>query len=101
MLDPPDTDDLIESFPVFLVTEPLAARLSEHPELSFEPATARPGDNSLELFGDAPHKPYVRLHRRPRPGPWIDDALLLCVSERLMAVLREFDLRRCDVSSID
>ena len=35
------------------------------------------------------------------PHVWIADDYRLCVSDRLMAVLRGFDLRLCDVSSLD
>jgi hypothetical protein len=97
VLDHPDTDDLIESFPVYLVSERLAARLSEFPGLGFEPVDVRPGDNYLELHGDVPHTRYVRL----LPGgedAWLGDDLLLCVSDRL-AVLRDFDLGRCDAEA--
>jgi hypothetical protein len=100
VLDYPDTDDLIESFPVFLVSEPLAARLSEHPGLGFEPAIVLRSDGYAELHGDAPHKPYVRLLIGDGPDAWIDDELRLCVSDRLMTLLREFDLRRCDVTAL-
>ena len=61
----------------------------------------RPGDNDLELFGDAPHKAYARLHVGAGPDFWLDDALLLNVSDRAMAILREFNLRRCDISKIE
>ena len=58
-------------------------------------------DNYLELYGDAAHKPYVRLLVGGGPDAWLGDDLLLRVSDRLMDLLREFDLRRCDVLSAD
>jgi hypothetical protein len=100
VLDLPDSDDIIESFPVFLVSDPLAARLSQLPGVTFGEATVRPGDNYLELFGDAPHKAYARLHVGAGPDFWLDDALLLNVSDRAMEILREFNLRRCDISKL-
>jgi hypothetical protein len=101
VLDHPDTDDLIESFPVFLVSEALATRLTGFPGIAFGPAVVRPGDNYLELFGDAQHKQYVRLLVGGGPDLWIGEDLILRASDRAMVVLREFDLRRCDISRVD
>ena|SRR5829696_7238867 len=56
LLDYPDTDELIESFPVVFVTEALAARLAGLEGVSFEAVTVRPGDNYAELYPGAPHK---------------------------------------------
>ena len=88
-------------FPAFFVTERLAARLAEYPGLSFEPVTMTPSDNYVELYGDAPHKPYVRLLVGGGPDAWLGDDLILCVSDRLMTLLREFDLRRCELFKRD
>ena len=101
VLDHPDTDDLIESFPVYLVSDRLTARLLDFPGLGFEAVVVRPGDNYLELFGDAPHKPYVRLLLDGSPDAWLGEDLVLCVSDRLMEVLRESDLRRGDVTTLE
>jgi hypothetical protein len=94
---PPQPDDLIESFPVYLVSDPLATRLTAFAGLRFQEVTVRPGGIYLDAHGDVPHKQYVRLLPDGEDA-WVGDDLLLCVSDRLMAVLGEFDLRRCDVT---
>jgi hypothetical protein len=99
VLDDADTDDLIESFPVFLVTERLAARLADGTFAGFilEPATVQPGP---EPAAAAPGS-YRRLvpveGAAAQPDVWLTDEYRLGVSDRLMEALREFDLRRCDV----
>jgi hypothetical protein len=97
LLDSADADDLIESFPAYLVSESLAARLAAIDGLRFERATVAPGDHYAELSGDAPHKAYVRLLVTHGPDAWLDDELRLCVSDRgdgRAARLRPPPLRR-------
>ena len=98
VLDTPHADDLIESFPVFLVTVGLATALTGIAGVSFGHAEVRPGDRYLEVYGEVPHPSYVRLLIAGGPDIWIGDDLLLYVSDRLMALLREFNLTYCDVS---
>ena len=98
VLDTPHADDLIESFPVFLVTQVLATALTGVAGVSFGRAELRPGDRYLETYGDVPHPAYVRLLIAGGPDIWIGDDLLLHVSDRLMALLSEFNLTYCDVT---
>ena len=42
----------------------------------------------------------VRQAPRGAAELWLDDALLLNVSDRAMEILREFNLRRCDISKL-
>ena len=94
---PADSDDIIESFPVFLVSDLLAARLSQLPGVTFREAMVRPGDTFLELFAGALHKAYARLHVGAGPDFCLDDALQLNVSDQAIEILRQFNLRRCDI----
>ena len=87
-LEASGADDLIGSFPVFLVSAALAARLADgdYSGVSLHPAT----EGYRRLVPDA---------GATAPDVWIDDDHHLCVSDRLMAVLRGFELGRCEVSS--
>ena len=105
VLDSPDADDLIESFPVFLVSERLAARIGAAGLGGFrlEEARVRPSDEYLAGYGDVAHGQYRWLRiAKPQPGAdaWLDDAHRLCVSDRLMEVLRSHRLDRCGVEAI-
>jgi hypothetical protein len=101
VLDLPRVDDLIASFPVFLVSAVLAARLADgdFAGFSLHSATVQAGRD----FGDAPVPTFRRLVPDPGaadPDAWIQDDHRLCVSDRLMAVLRGFELRNCDVAPL-
>jgi hypothetical protein len=105
VLDTPTTADLMESYPVYLVSEELAALL-DAASLSgfhFDDAEVFPGENYLEDFGDAPHKQYRWL--RPEPDVpdadvWITADFRLGVSARMWHTLQQADLRGCDVEPL-
>jgi hypothetical protein len=53
-------------------------------------------------YGDAPVPTFRRLVPEPGatdPDAWIQDDRL-CVSDRLMGVLRGFELRNCDIAPL-
>lgn len=105
VLDAPDADDLIESFPVFLVSATLAERLGRAGLTGFalEDATVRPSTEYLAIHGDAPHSKYrwMRLHRYDSTADaWLDGSQRLCVSDRTMEVLRSYRLVRCEIEPI-
>ena len=102
VLDGPDADDLIESFPVFLVSATLAERLDGAGLTGFvlEHAVVRPSADYEAVHGDVPQSPYrwMRLHESgPGADAWLGDDLRLCVSDRMMEVLRSHRLARCDI----
>jgi len=101
VLDVSDVDDLIGSFPVFLVSAVLAARLADgdFAGFSMHSATVKAGPD----YGEAPVPTFRRLVPEPGaadPDAWVQDDHRLCVSDRLMAVLRGFELRNCDVAPL-
>ena len=105
VLDYPDTDDLIESFPVFLVSATLAAQLEMAELIGFvlDEAAVRPSAEYREIHGDVPHSEYrwLRLQEHgPATDAWLDGDLRLCVSERMMKVLRSHRLARCDIEPV-
>jgi hypothetical protein len=104
VLDGPDTDDLIESFPVFLVSDDLAARLEENGLGGFELAHAdvMPSLGYREAYGDAPHKGYrwLRVLGDSSSDCWLSDDHRLCVSDRMMHTLQEGDLTNCEIEAL-
>ena len=103
VLDAPYGDDLIESFPVYLVSVGLAARLdaSELTGFALARATAVAGDGYRAAYGDVPHKAYRWLQVI---GGRHDDCRLtadyrLWVSPRMMDVLAASDLGHCMVDA--
>ena len=105
VLDTPTTADLIESFPVYLVSEELADRLTSADVTGFrlEDAEVIPSVEYTEAFGDAPHKAYRWLRPDPDatdPDVWISEDLRLAVSDRMWDVLQQADLRGCDVEPL-
>jgi hypothetical protein len=83
VLDSPTTEDLIESFPVFLVSDELAEQLRGAGLDGFDlaPAQVVRSREYVEAYGNAPHKQYQWL--RPRPADaadcWLDETYRLCV----------------------
>jgi hypothetical protein len=104
VLDGPETDDLIESFPVILVSESLAGRLTDAHLEGFELAEADvvPSVEYREIYGEAPHKAYrwLRVVGDPTSDCWLADDHRLCVSDRMMRVLEEGDLSNCDIEAL-
>jgi hypothetical protein len=104
LLDAPTDDDLIESFPVFLVSDWLAERLVSARLEGFVLDDARvvPSREYKEVYGSAPHKSYrwLRLVPSVTADSWLDQDYQLCVSDRMMDVLREGVLDGSDVTQL-
>lgn len=104
VLDAPSADDLIESFPVFLVSDWLAERLDRAglDGFALEGALVVPSREYVEVYGPAPHKSYrwLRLLTSTTADCWLDEEYRLCVSDRMMAVLREGVLEGCDITPL-
>jgi hypothetical protein len=95
-------DDLVESFPCFLVSKPLAARLTAAGLGTFEvknvAVTMTPG--AEELLGDASLPDFYWLEVAGTAG--LDDVGTTAtgqrvVSDQALALLREFNVNNCDV----
>jgi hypothetical protein len=104
VLDEPSDEDIIESFPVYLVSNALGAAL-EAAELSgFRLADAEtlPSDNYKDLWPDVPHKAYrwLQVLGPPTADCWIGDDLMLVVSDRMYAVIAEHDVAQLKVTRI-
>lgn len=105
VLDTPTTADLIEAFPVYLVSDELAQQLTVAglQGFRFDAAEVLRSDGYFDAFGDTPHKSYQWLRPErdtPEPDAWIGDDLRLCVSDRMMEVLQRADLRGCDIEPL-
>src|SRR3954466_10036505 len=68
VLDYPTSEDLMESFPAYIVSEALAERLvaAGLRGVTLAEADVLPGENYVELYGDVPHKRYRWLQVAPR-----------------------------------
>ncbi len=106
VLDAPDPDDLIQAFPVILVSESVAERMLNAHLRGFEfgDATIRGGDNYQALGGQASPQPFKRLHVNGRghlDDCWLTGDYRLCVSDNMMDVLRSARLSFCLIEEID
>lgn len=101
VLDAPVSADLIESFPVFLVSAELAQRLEgAHLEgFALAEATVVPSREYEAVDEQAPHKEYLWLRLTGDIGAdcWLDDRYRLCVSDRMFEVLQAGDLQGCEI----
>lgn len=104
VLDSPSADDLIESFPVFLVSEELGTRLEAAKLHGFALADADvvASPEYRAAYGAAPHKPYRWLRIQPTAAAdcWTDRTGRLCVSDRMMRVLQQADLSNCEIEPL-
>jgi len=106
VLDLPQADEFIQSFPVFLVSDGLGARLQAGGLTGFTLAEAsvRPSENYLALYGEAPHRQYLWMNVTGSPGQadtWLDASFQVCVSDRMLAILEASELSDCLVEEID
>jgi hypothetical protein len=103
VLDAPTEEDLIKSFPVFLVSEELAAALTSEKLSGFQldDADVHLNDQYVELHESAPHKRYRWLRLTPSESAdcWLNDQYRLCVSDRMYAVISHHCIDRCDVTT--
>ena len=99
VLDRPDPDDLIESFPVFLVADAVAAGLRDLALTGFELAEAEITTSAeyQAAFGGADHPNYqwLRVESDAANDCWLHDDLRLCVSDAMMLALRRHKLSDC------
>ncbi|GAA3537516.1 hypothetical protein [Kribbella ginsengisoli] len=104
VLDSPETDDLVQSFPVYLISDLLADRVGQAglTGIRLAHAEVRPSEEFLAAFGEVPHRNYLWLQLENSEGAdaWLDDSLELCVSDRLMRILEEGTLSDCIISEI-
>jgi hypothetical protein len=104
VLDAPVPDDLIESFPVFLVAEDLAYRLKAAGLDGFTVAAAlvTPSPEYVELHPGAPTRAYrwLQVSGGPAADCWLASDHRLCVSDRMMLVLETADLTNCGVERL-
>ena len=105
VLDGPDTDDLVQSFPVFLVTIRLGRVLlaADLTGFSLAEASVRPGDGYTDAFGEAPHRRFSWLQVRgvaSQDDCWLDSTHLLCVSARMMDRLQGANLSNCTIEEV-
>lgn len=104
VLDEPPPADLIESFPVVLVSEDLAERLVAADLAGFilDDAVVVPSREYLELYADTPHKRYrwLRLIDASEPDAWLSPDGRLRVSDRMMRILEDADLTGCDITPV-
>lgn len=104
LLDQPETDDLIQAFPVYLVSSELADRFQAAAMSGFAlaEATVRPSPDCLAVFGDAPPREYrwLQVHGGEGDDCWIDQSLMLCVSDRMMEILNHATLTDCPATAI-
>jgi hypothetical protein len=104
-LDYPDADELIQSFPVFLVSESLGSRLqaADLTGFSLTGASVRPSENYLAVYGAAPHPHYLWMQVTGVAGTadcWLGDSLQVCVSDRMMEILEAVALSDCSVEEL-
>ena len=103
VLDLPTDEDLIESFPVFLVSESLGHALASANLTGFwfDDADVRPSTEYLAAYGAVSHKRYRWLRPQCRPHSsdcWLDERHRLCVSDRMYAVLSQHRIDGCAVT---
>jgi hypothetical protein len=102
MLDSPTEEDLVESFPVFLVSEELGDSLTAAGLVGFhlDHAGVHPSTEYVAAYGDVPHKAYrwLRLIWSSPSDCWLDEEYRLCVSDRMYSVIARHRMEGCQVT---
>ena len=102
-LDTANADDLVESFPVYLVRTRLAEELIASGLTGFDVADAVvvPGGPYLDLGHPLPPPTFrwLKVGRDSRADFCVSDAHLLVVSDRAYSLLSRWKLDLCDVHS--
>ncbi len=102
VLDSPTEEDLVESFPVFLVSEQLGASLTAAGLVGFtlDDANVHPSTQYVAVYGDLPHKAYrwLRLISSSPSDCWLDEGYRLCVSDRMYSVIARHKMEGCEVT---
>jgi hypothetical protein len=93
---------LVESFPVFLVSDELGAALSAAGLVGchLDDANVHPSTEYVAVYGDVPHKAYrwLRLISSSPTDCWLDEEYRLCVSDRMYSVIARHKVQGCDVT---
>lgn len=105
VLDVPDADDLIQAFPVFLVSTDLGERMESARLTGFalDAASVRASANYRDVYGEAPHRQYLWMKvERTSPGAdlWLDSEYQLCVTDRAFNILEHAKLTGCLVARL-
>jgi hypothetical protein len=96
-------DDLVQTFPCFIVTERLhdaleSASLSGY---SFDDVTVSTSEEFEELYPDRvlPIFVWLKIHGQAlKDDFWIGDFFTLCVSERALELLKRFNMEHCGIA---
>lgn len=98
-------DDLLESFPVYIATEHLAEQLRtlRPTGVRFAPVEVSTSEQFRDLYPDLKLPPFVWLKIDGKAG--MDDFGIsgnheLIVSERVMLLLRSFNIAHCDITEV-
>ena len=104
VLDYPETDDLIQAFPVLLVSAEMADRLTaaDVAGVALSGASVRPSEDCLAVYGAAGTGSYRRLEPvgTERDDCWLSNEFLICVSDRMMRILAQGIMKNCDTKEI-
>lgn len=104
VLDAPTGEDMIESFPVFLVSEALgsALRAAGFDGFSLDDVETVPSGEYTAVHGQGPHKEYrwLRVEASKSADCWLDENYRLCVSDRMYAVISRYEIGRCGVTRL-
>lgn len=105
VLDTPHADDLIQSFPAFLVTEDLGARIRSARLTGIVLASARVSvsDNYRALYSEASHPRYLWLRidgTSLSSDVWLDSEFRICTSDRAFKILQQGNLSGCQVTKV-
>lgn len=98
VLDYPGTDDLIQSFPVFLASDQLVEALNaaEILGITWREATTTQGDFYDEYPDADPINYQWLVPGQPGDDCWTEGGELV-VSDRMMAVLRDARINDCEI----
>jgi hypothetical protein len=104
VLDRPTRDDLIESFPVFLVSDALASALTAAGLTGYtlDDAEVIQSREYIDVYGGGAIKRYLWLRIEPSHAGdcWLDEDYRLCVSDRMMAVISQHEIGGCGVATL-
>jgi len=102
-----DGDDIVESFPVFIVTEPLARAIADEGlsgvEVDDVKVTKDPQFDQFfpDIARSLPEWRWMRPIGKPHVNDfWQRSDGILIVSERALNVLRRFNIENCEVAEI-
>lgn len=105
VLDLPQPDDLIQSFPAFLVSKDLGTRIKSARLTGVALTSARVSVSAdyRAIYGDVPHPRYLWLQVDGTPSSsdlWLDSKFRLCASDRAFKILEQGKLSACQVTKL-